>query len=96
MGYFPLIYRDHVNPWLSLGRIEGEPPLVDIGKYEAALGKPLDVILVWGRGRRGISLAAIDLQLRALGFRRVAVSPGEGLMEVYRRPDSAIGSASIE
>lgn len=95
VGYFPLIYRDAVNPWYVLGRVEDEPPLVDLRRFEAALQEPLDVILVWGGERRGISLADIHRQLDALGFRRVGVSPGIGLMVVYRRPEAgAAGSES--
>lgn len=85
MGYFPLVYRDHANPWIALGEIEAEPPVIRLADYERAIGRPLDVVLVWGAGFRGVDMGDVLRQLDDAGFVPMARSPGRGLMVVYRR-----------
>ena len=87
MGYFPLMYTEAANPWANLGALEDEPPvLFDLPAYEAGIGHRIDVILLWGGERRDVSTALLRRQLSQAGFERIAVSPGLGLMEVFRRP----------
>lgn len=48
-GYFPLLWKDEVNPFKHLGSsIEGTPPNVDIAGY-INRGYSIDYIVVWGR-----------------------------------------------
>jgi hypothetical protein len=50
MGYFPLNWKEGVNPYhhLSTGNgIEGQPPGADIAGYTKNTGVQIDYILMW-------------------------------------------------
>jgi hypothetical protein len=48
-GYFPLLWKEEVNPFKHLGpSIEGTPPNVDIAGY-ISRAHSIDYIVVWGR-----------------------------------------------
>ena len=88
MGYFPLVYRDAVNPFAVLGDLESSPNDLDIQAYERALGRPLDWVLLWLPESTFNPTMPVQDQLQQLGFRRVANSSPRGLLWLYRRPES--------
>jgi hypothetical protein len=48
-GYFPLLWKEKVNPFVHLGRaIEAAPPNVDIQKYNVRNHR-IEHIVIWGR-----------------------------------------------
>jgi hypothetical protein len=50
MGYFPLLWKENVNPYAHLSQfegIEGQPPYVDIKSYKNKTGVTIDYILMW-------------------------------------------------
>ncbi len=55
-GYFPILYRPDVNPYLHMGKDEQVldhglhtvPPRVDLLEYQKSTGQPVDYIVIWG------------------------------------------------
>lgn len=85
MGYFPTLYSVHANPAKNLGSVEAEPPEVDIPGFEKALGRRVDVLLVWMAKSQRVDAAPLLMQIEDAGFQRVHVSRPQGRMWVYRR-----------
>jgi hypothetical protein len=49
-GYFPLVWKEEVNPYHHLctnGSIESQPPYATIGDYKNKTGVSIDYILMW-------------------------------------------------
>lgn len=86
MGYFPLLFKAEANPLLYLGSLEAEPPEVDVPGFERALGRPVDVILVWMAESLFFNAEPQIRAIEGAGFRRVYVSEPQSRMWVYRRP----------
>ncbi len=50
MGYFPLVWKENVNPYFHLSQfegIEGQPPYANLKDYKASSGVTVDYILMW-------------------------------------------------
>lgn len=90
-GYFPILYRDEVNPYRHLASdADLETPTgIDLLAYERTGGR-VDQVVLWGlRGRlRDRSDVLPLLAQLASGWERVAVSEPLGLGELYRRRQS--------
>jgi hypothetical protein len=99
-GYFPVQFRPEVDPYkhLSPGStsdagIQGEPPTVDIARYEATTHRTIDYVLLWQwqavdardepAARRA---AALFDQLAPPSYELIYTSP-RGLLRLYRRKD---------
>ncbi len=91
-GYFPLVFRAAVNPYVHLGDPEGVPtagymPSIRSLEFPGASGGSVDYILVWGRMLRekngGGTGAIMDLIKQK--YVLVHVSRPRGLAELWRR-----------
>jgi len=50
VGYFPLVWQEHTNPYIHLakdGGIEAQPPFADLANYKRSSGVTVDYILMW-------------------------------------------------
>jgi hypothetical protein len=94
-GYFPILYRTEMNPYLIIGRdtkvldggLHSVPPRVDILAYEAATGRAIDYVLIWGVWSEPPSdpaSRAIMLQLKKGGYEEVHLASRHGLAHLYR------------
>lgn len=95
-GYFPILYRPEVNPYLLMGKdqrvldhgLDTVPPRVDFLDYAARTGKAVDYVLIWGlrpEQRTDPAAVAILSQLDKGGYKPVAVPSPRGLVQLYRR-----------
>ncbi len=79
MGYFPLSWKEGVNPYhhLSTGNgIEGQPPGADIAGYKNISGVSIDYILVWCYDEKEGDGAFEKLQAAInAGYHQVYASP---------------------
>ena len=93
-GYFPILYRDEVNPYRHLASDADleTPGGIDLLAYERTGGR-VDQVVLWGlRGhlRERPDVRPLLAQLDR-GWERVAVSRPIGLGELYRRRGPADG-----
>jgi hypothetical protein len=87
LGYFPIIFRPHLNPVTQIGRIESEPPRVDFLSFHQRTGGQVDYVLIWGlrdEFRHHEATQSIFQQLNQ-GYELIYTSPQRGLMQLYRR-----------
>ena len=94
-GYFPIVYRQAVDPFRHIGRqLDGSPPDIDILGYAAATGGQLDYVMLWPAPTADLDdpiTEALRAQLEA-GWERVPVPP-EATTELYRRlPEATVAS----
>jgi len=85
-GYFPIVYRNEINPFVHIGHIEADPPRVDFLNYPERTGGRVDYVLLWGLDsptRRNARVQDILEQL-GKGYDLIFVSLSRGLMELYR------------
>jgi hypothetical protein len=104
-GYFPIVYRSEVDPWQlfdpdALDPRE-HPRFVDIASYNDRTPGRIDYVLFWPMTPDVAAQPAVRLTVDRLSRRydRVYVSPGRGLVHLYRRraaasPASATGTAA--
>lgn len=87
-GYFPILYRDAVNPYRHLSRIGDleSPEGLDLAGYERTGGRVDHVVLwgLWGERRTRPDVQDLLAQLAA-GYERVAVTAPLGMGELWRR-----------
>ncbi len=84
---FPIWFRDAIDPFRTLGMIEGHPPDVDLDRYVAQTGGRIDYVLIWGLDEGAPPHPAIQRVLAQLaqGYDLILVSPQRGRMRLYRR-----------
>jgi hypothetical protein len=61
-GYFPLVWKEAVNPYNNLGNIEAGPPVAKITDYKNKTGVTIDYVLMWCYEDKWLS----DTQFRKL------------------------------
>lgn len=85
-GYFPMLYRNEINPFVHIGSIEADPPRVDFLNYPERTGGRVDYVLLWGLDRSMPTNGRVEEILKQLrkGYDLIYVSPSRGLMELYR------------
>jgi len=88
-SYFPVRYRDEVNPYRFLtatGDLEESPAGVDLLAYERTGGR-VDYVVLWGLWGERRTRADVQPLLRQLAaaYERVEVTRPRGMGELYRR-----------
>jgi hypothetical protein len=85
-GYFPIVYRPNLNPYVHLGDIE-DPSSIRSLDFPAGSGGRADYILVWGRKIAGKAEANAAPLLRLISdkYELIHVSKPRGLAELWRR-----------
>jgi hypothetical protein len=85
--HFPLRYRPGANAnELLQSRLDGDPGCVRIARFNRLAPKPIDYVLVFRRALAPANACArTTLGHLDSHYDRVAVSPGAGLAEVFRR-----------
>ncbi len=93
MGYFPLVFRPHLNPYVHLGNLDTIPPIMHSLEYPADSGGRVDYILVQGRSSapRDEKLESIMKKIESR-FQLIHVSQPRGLVELWRNKDFAKAS----
>jgi hypothetical protein len=90
--HFPTRFRSEVNPYTIGGYNEYRPEQMDLARYAAATGRPIEYVLSWG-AQEAMARAeaqraeAIQGQLRAIerDYDLIHVSEGNGWLRLYRR-----------
>jgi hypothetical protein len=90
--HFPTRFRPELNPYTHGGYDEYRPERVDLARYAAATGRPIEYVLSWG-AREAMARAAperaqaIQSQLRAIerDYDLIHVSEESGRLRLYRR-----------
>jgi hypothetical protein len=96
--YFPVVYREELNPHTHIFRKSTSDRAADIEflSYEERTGGTVDYVLLWGlteQDRRGKAFDSIAGQLRR-GYELMYISPQTGSLTMYRRKKIAASEAS--
>ena len=88
-GYFPLVWKDEVNPYHHLctnGAMEGQPPYATIIAYKQQTGVAIDYILMWCYEDKWLGDQQFRLLYREImyGYRQVARS-ASGKVLLYEK-----------
>jgi hypothetical protein len=86
-GYFPVLFREEMDPFRHLGlEIEAIPPIADLEAYARATGRPVDHLLIWSPDRMDerdpARVRAVMSQIEA-DYTRPSASP-RGFVFAYR------------
>ena len=89
MGYFPLSWKDSVNPYFHLSTgtgIEGMPPGASIAGYKQAAGVDVDYIIMWCYDPAYLAVPAFSALYKEInsGYHLVATSSGNTTL-LYQR-----------
>jgi hypothetical protein len=89
LGYFPMRYRPHRDPYVHIGEaIDDRPPEVQFLSYDERTGGSIDYVLVMAtepvESLEHEEAAEVAAQLE-LGYELIYVSPGHGFARLYRR-----------
>jgi len=88
-NYFPLMFRQDLNPRVNIGNIGNTDPKVDFLTYPKRTAGQVDYVLIWGANedqQNNENVQSIFRQLKE-GYRLIHESPKRGLMKLYRRKE---------
>ena len=86
-GYFPIVYREEVDPFRHIGRqLDASPPDIDILGYGDTTAGQLDYVMLWPAPTADLDdpITASLLAQLEVGWERLAVPP-ESTTALYRR-----------
>jgi hypothetical protein len=86
-GYFPIVFREKLNPFIYIGQPEFEPFQTEFLTYNQRTGGNVDYVLVWGLFKEHMKSGANKFFFKQLadGYSLVYTSPKRELMRLYRR-----------
>jgi len=87
-GYFPIKWKEELNPKNDLSRgIDSRPPYADITTFSKRTKKNIDYVLLWGDGRglRDNSRTKLTYRQLAEGYNLVYRNQDNELLELYKR-----------
>ena len=87
-GYFPIIWKEELNPSKDLSRgLESQPPYADIITYSKRTKKNVDYVLLWGDegGLKDNSKAYLIYKQLSEGYNLVYRNQDKELLELYKR-----------
>lgn len=99
LGYFPLRYREGVDPYIHIGpAIDEKPPVVDFLDYEDRTGGSIDYVLIMATepvaSLEGEEAARVAEQLEQ-GYELIYTSAGQGFARLYRRHEDALPASGM-